>query len=197
MSMTIWRKRQENLNNVLFPSVQERVLKKKQKIRKDFVRCKSIIRDDVLLLGPQVMIVDKSRVLKWFPIYEGPFTLVRNNRGKYPSTNLNWCFEMSRTLLFKTPRRTKWKRSKTTGPITIEKRRTTLYRKILASNQAGFPWKTSAMSKSFVYIGSQCDLLVAPRIAKNISYLVGEYVVPDATCTTVSTPTRQTGVKDT
>eukprot|EP00171_Calliarthron_tuberculosum_P009331 IDg9331t1 len=81
MPMTLSRKRQAELHNTIFPAIKGRVLNKKEKMVKDFSRRKNIINDEKFPSGFQVIMVDKTRTSKWDPVYEGPFTLVRKNRG--------------------------------------------------------------------------------------------------------------------
>lgn len=81
MSMELWKTRQQRLSEVIYPAVNEHVLTKKSKMQSDFIRTKNIISEDKFPCGAQVMMVDKTRESKWDPVYEGPFTVVRMNRG--------------------------------------------------------------------------------------------------------------------
>lgn len=46
-----------------------------------FARSKNIVSNDKFLPGVSVMMIDVTRESKWDPVYEGPFTVVRKNKG--------------------------------------------------------------------------------------------------------------------
>jgi len=79
--LILWRKRQEHLIDAVYPAVNARVAKKKESMIESFVRAKNIISDDKFLPGSSVMMLDVTRESKWDPVYEGPFTVVRRNKG--------------------------------------------------------------------------------------------------------------------
>lgn len=81
MSMTGWKKRHKQLSDVIYSVVKQLILEKKSKMQLYFERSKNIISDDKHPPGAQFMMVDKTRESKWVPLYEGPFTVVRKNRG--------------------------------------------------------------------------------------------------------------------
>ncbi len=80
-SMVLWKRRQEELNKVVYPAVKDRVVAEKAKMERNFTRSHRIISDDAFPPGAVVMMADKTRSLKWSPAYEGPFLVVRRNRG--------------------------------------------------------------------------------------------------------------------
>ena len=81
MRVKLWRKRQDEITNVVYPAVKERVLKKKEKMVRDFAKRHRILKTDTLPKGSVVMMIDKTQESKWDPKYEGPFVVVRKNRG--------------------------------------------------------------------------------------------------------------------
>lgn len=57
MSLNLWKKRQEQLSEVIYPAVKDHVLNKNSKMKSDFERTKKIISEDQLHPGAKVMMV--------------------------------------------------------------------------------------------------------------------------------------------
>lgn len=80
-SLVLWKKRQEKLTEEVYPAVNERVASLKKKMVEAFCQKKNIASEEKFLPGIPVMMYDATRKSKWDPVYEGPFSIVRRNKG--------------------------------------------------------------------------------------------------------------------
>lgn len=80
-SIQKWKSRQKYVQQIVYPTVSENVLEKKGKSAESFSKHHRIIDDTKFPVGASVMMLDKTRGSKWDPVYEGPFIIVRRNRG--------------------------------------------------------------------------------------------------------------------
>ena len=69
----------EELQEVVIPATVERSKLFQKKTRENFDQTHK--QFDSLLPGTRVMAVDQTRSTKWDPVYEGPYTVVKQNRG--------------------------------------------------------------------------------------------------------------------
>ena len=69
----------EELQEVVIPATVERSKLFQKKTRENFDQTHK--QFDSLLSGTRVMAVDQTRSTKWDPVYEGPYTVVKQNRG--------------------------------------------------------------------------------------------------------------------
>lgn len=76
-----WKNSQKMVSEIIYPTVKKRVLNVKEKDARDFARSKRIIGTDAFPPGAKVMMYDSTKTSKWDARYEGPFTVVRKNRG--------------------------------------------------------------------------------------------------------------------
>ncbi len=81
MDIEIWKTHQDKLHKVVYPAVSERVLNEKSSTAEKFSRKRRMLKENALPRGALVMMVDKTRESKWDPVYEGPFIIIRRNRG--------------------------------------------------------------------------------------------------------------------
>lgn len=65
----------------MYPAISERVLRSKQKDAQAFSCKNSVLGQDAFPAGSLVMMRDVAKESKWDALYEGPFTIVRKNRG--------------------------------------------------------------------------------------------------------------------
>ena len=81
MDIVMWKSRLETLTNHIYPAVNEKILTVKKKDQREFGKSHKIIEDDNFPPGAIVMQRDITRESKWDPRYEGPFMVLRRNRG--------------------------------------------------------------------------------------------------------------------
>ena len=81
MSMVLWKNHQQRVRDVVYPAVKSRVLEKKGAMVENFARKNRMLKEDAFPKGAVVMMIDKTKESKWDPLYEGPFTVIRQNRG--------------------------------------------------------------------------------------------------------------------
>ncbi len=80
-SLILWKARQKEVVDVVYPAISDRTKVQKEKMECAFARSHRIIPDDAFPPGALVMMWDQTRESKWDPAYEGPFIVVRKNRG--------------------------------------------------------------------------------------------------------------------
>jgi len=80
-SLVLWKKRQETLAKEVYPSVHERIDNSKKKMADSYAKNKHMVSEERFLPGTQVMMHDATKKSKWDPVYEGPFSIVRKNKG--------------------------------------------------------------------------------------------------------------------
>lgn len=61
----------------------------------EFVLKHRIISDATFLPEVFVMMIDATRKSKWDPAYEGPFTVVRRNKGERTFLRIEWAKHLS------------------------------------------------------------------------------------------------------
>lgn len=81
LKLVLWKRRLEELGDVVYPAVKKRILDKKDQMIQAFGKKHRSIAEDAFPPGAMVMMIDKTRKSKWDPLYEGAFTVVRRNRG--------------------------------------------------------------------------------------------------------------------
>lgn len=81
LNIELWKVKQSQIVDSVYPAITERVQKKKGRTAEQYIRNKNIISPDTFPPGASVMMYDKTRESKWDAKYEGPFTVIRRNRG--------------------------------------------------------------------------------------------------------------------
>lgn len=76
-----WRTRQAILNDEIYPGISSKVGKQKKKMAEKWTQTRKIVSDDHFISGATVMMLDSTRKSTWNPIFEGPFTIIRKNKG--------------------------------------------------------------------------------------------------------------------
>ena len=74
-----WTRKQRELSEVILPGVGDRISKRKSKMQENFDRTHKL--KEPLPVGTRVMALDRNRNSKWDPVYDGPYTIVRQHRG--------------------------------------------------------------------------------------------------------------------
>ncbi len=81
MSLQLWQEHQKKVSSIVYPAVNERILQAKGKSSLQFDNKHRILHNNAFPQGSLVMMLDSTRESKWDPVFEGPFVVVRRNRG--------------------------------------------------------------------------------------------------------------------
>jgi len=73
------KKKNDEFNNAVKPGIIDKTKKYNTKVRQDVDKKRKIVKE--LAPGTVVYALDKLRGTKWEPKFEGPFTVIRQNKG--------------------------------------------------------------------------------------------------------------------